>query len=55
MLATNLGLSSHDVEVGFTEGSNKPEARRVADQVVKELGDRWRVYTVPAGKGGLCQ
>lgn len=49
--AGNLGLSTYEVAVGFSEGSNPSEAHRFADMVVKRLGELWHVETVPAGTG----
>lgn len=51
--AGNLGLPGYQVVVGFSEGSNPPEAHTFADKVVSRLKTRWNVETVPAGKGAL--
>lgn len=47
----NLGLPGYQIAVGFSEGSNRHDAHRFADEVIKRLGQRWRVESVPAGTG----
>lgn len=49
----NLGLSAHEVALGFSEGSNPAEAHRFADMVVATLKQKWPVYVVPPGRGAL--
>ena len=51
--AGNLGLPGYQVALGFSEGSDKLEARRFADEVIKRLEQHWRVETVPAGSGAM--
>ncbi|MCP5392926.1 MAG: hypothetical protein H6919_03300 [Sphingomonadaceae bacterium] len=49
--ASNLGLPANQVALGFTEGSNGRRARKLSDQLVEELAQRWNVETVPQGQG----
>lgn len=49
--AGNMGLSPHQIALGFSEGRNRPEAIQFADRVIKRLERRWRVNVLPAGSG----
>ncbi len=51
MMGGNLGLPAYQVALGFS--GEPPEDRRFADIVVKQLGARWQIETVPAGKGAF--
>jgi hypothetical protein len=51
--ALNVGLPGYQVALGFSEGSDKLEARRFADEVIKRLEQHWRVETVPPGSGAM--
>jgi hypothetical protein len=51
MSAGNLGLPGYQVALGFSEGSNPNEARMFVKRVVGRLAERWRVETVPPGRG----
>jgi hypothetical protein len=51
--AGNLGLPPYQVALGFTEGSDAAKAHRLSDRLVQALSQRWRVETVPQGKGAL--
>ena len=53
MMGGNLGLPTYQVALGFSADPNPSEAQRFADTVVKRLGTRWQVETVPAGTGAL--
>jgi hypothetical protein len=46
LTAGNLGLG-YGVAIGFSEGSNPPEAHKFADRVVSQLGQHWHVEFVP--------
>jgi hypothetical protein len=46
LMAGNLGLGN-GVAIGFSEGSNSPEAHKFADRVVSQLGQHWHVEFVP--------
>lgn len=54
LMAGNLGLGN-GVAIGFSEGSNSPEAHKFADRVVSQLGQHWHVDFVanPAEYGAL--
>jgi len=49
--AGNLGLPGYQVALGFSEGSDKSQARHFADDVIKLLEQNWHVETVPPGSG----
>ncbi len=51
--AGNLGLSSYQVALGFTDGSNVAEGQRFSDAVIQALGRRWKITKVTDGKGAL--
>ena len=51
--ASKFGPSGHDVAIGFSEGSNRDEARRFADSVREVLRKTWDVHEVPADKGAV--
>ncbi|MDB6063387.1 MAG: hypothetical protein JWM78_3490 [Verrucomicrobiaceae bacterium] len=51
--ASNLGLPSYQVTLGFFEGSRSLEARKFADRVVGELTQRWHIEYVPSGQGAF--
>jgi len=51
--AINVGLPGYQVALGFSEGSDKLEARRFADEVIKRLEQHWRVEAVPPGSGAM--
>lgn len=53
MMGGNLGLPTYQVALGFSSDPNPTEAQRFADVVVKRLGTRWQVETVPTGTGAL--
>jgi hypothetical protein len=53
VMGGNLGLPAYQVVLGFAADPNPSEAHRFADAVVKRLGSRWEVETVPAGTGAL--
>jgi len=53
LTAGNIGLPGFQVAVGFSEGSNPPEAHAFAKRVIDLLETQWRVETVPPGKGAL--
>jgi hypothetical protein len=53
MIGGNLGLPIYQVVLGFSGDENPSETQRFADNVVKQLGTRWRVQTVPHGTGAL--
>jgi hypothetical protein len=54
LTAANLGLGN-GVAIGFSEGSNPPEAHKFADRVISQLGQHWRLEFVanPAQSGAL--
>lgn len=45
----NLGLPGYQVQLGFTTGSDDAKSHRFADQVVDQLGRRWRLHVLPPG------
>lgn len=49
----NMGLPSYQVAMGFSEGSNPPEAHAFAARVLQKLSAQWHLKTVPAGTGAL--
>jgi hypothetical protein len=51
--AGNLGLSTYQVAVGFSDGARLSESQAVADRVVAELRKHWQVQQVPGGSGAL--
>jgi hypothetical protein len=51
--AGDMGMSSNQVVVGFSEGSNSSKAHRLADEVVNKLKSHWQVETVPSGSGAF--
>lgn len=51
LMLGNMGLPSYQVAMGFSEGSDPPKASAFADAVLKKLGQRWHLRTVPAGTG----
>jgi DNA-binding phage protein len=53
LMAGNLGLSRHEVAIGFSEGSNPAAAHKFADLTVGTLKQRWNVHAVPSGQGAL--
>ena len=53
MMGGNLGLPTYQVVLGFSSDPNLAEAQRFADLMVKNLGARWPVEIVPAGKGAF--
>jgi hypothetical protein len=46
LMAGNIGLGN-GVAIGFSEGSNPPEARKFAQMVIRKLEERWHVEIVP--------
>jgi hypothetical protein len=53
LMVGSIGLPSYQVAMGFSEGSDPRKASAFADTVLKKLGQRWHVRTVPAGTGAL--
>lgn len=53
MSATNVGLPTSQLALGFSEGSRPSEARKFADEVVAQLQRVWHVEVVPEGKGAI--
>lgn len=51
--AGNLGLPPYQVGVGFTEGSDPPKARRLANHLITSLSQRFNVQPVPSNEGML--
>jgi hypothetical protein len=49
--ATNLGLTSYQVALGFSDGLNPLESHRFADAVVSSLQKHWHVEIVVPGTG----
>jgi hypothetical protein len=49
--AGNLGLPPYQVAFGFTEGSDAAKAHELSARLIQALLRRWRVETIPAGKG----
>lgn len=49
--ATNLGLPPYQVALGFTEGADAAQARRLSSQLIEALSRRWQVEKVPQGSG----
>jgi hypothetical protein len=47
LTANNVGTPGGEVAIGFSEGSNPPEAHRFAELVVGKLKEHWQVETVP--------
>ncbi len=52
LTAGNLGLSKHQVALGFSAGSDLKQTHRFADIVVKELQSKWLVEVIPTHPGG---
>lgn len=55
LMVGNLGLPGYEVAVGFSEGTNPPEAHRFARMVVGKLQEHWHVEFVsdPQKSGAL--
>lgn len=51
--AGNLGLSAHEVAIGFSEGTDKARAQEFEDAVIQALDRRWQVHAVPPNQGAL--
>lgn len=51
--AGNLGLPPYQVAMGFTEGSDPADVRRLSARLIQALSQRWQVETIPAGKGAM--
>jgi hypothetical protein len=52
--ASNLGLSSFEVSIGFGGGGEEQlEAKALARKVVSELSKHWTVSLVPPDRGAL--
>jgi len=51
--AANLGLSKHQVALGFSTGSDIKQAQDFADIVIKELQRKWPVEVIPSDRGAL--
>lgn len=51
--ATNLGLTPHEVAIGFGERDNPAEAQKFAQEVFDALSRRWTVYRVTKGQNAL--
>jgi hypothetical protein len=49
--AGNLGLPPYQIVLGFTEGTDRAKAHRLAKRLVSELSNNWHVEVVPQGKG----
>ena len=49
--ATNLGLPSYQIALGFTEGINRVEAEKFTNEVISTLEKYWFVEKLPAGVG----
>lgn len=49
--ATNVGLPTFQIALGFTEGSNPEESRDFADGVIRRLEVHWHVERMPANLG----
>ncbi len=47
LMASNVGSPGGEVAIGFSEGSNAPEAHRFAQMVVSKLEEHWHVEIVP--------
>jgi len=45
----NLGLPGYQVQLGFTEGSDRAQSNRFAEEVVARLRQRWPVRVLPPG------
>ncbi len=53
MMGGNLGLPTYQIALGFGDPENPAEARRLANVVIKQLGRRWPVQTLPTDTGAL--
>lgn len=53
LVGANLGLSAHEVTIGFSKGRDEKKARTLASNVIQELRREWVVVTVPEGHGAL--
>jgi len=51
--ASNLGLPSNQVVLGFTAGADTAKARKLSDNLVQALSRQWRVEKVEKGKGAF--
>lgn len=51
--ASNLGLPSNQIALGFTAGNDAAKAHRLADRLVQALQRRWRVETLAKGQGSF--
>jgi len=51
--AANLGLSKHQVALGFSTGSDIKQAQDFADIVIKERQRKWPVEVIPSDRGAL--
>lgn len=51
--AGNLGLSAHEIAIGFSEGSDKSAALELEGAVVSALRREWQVHVVPPGQGAI--
>lgn len=51
--AGNLGLSAHEVALGFSEGADPATARKFADDISAQLSRKWKLYRVPPDSGAL--
>jgi hypothetical protein len=51
--AGNLGLPPYQVALGFTAGSDAAKAHQLAARLIRALSQRWKVETIPAGKGAM--
>ena len=51
VMGGNLGLPPYQVALGFGASSDAAKARRLSGRLVQALSQRWRVETVPQGRG----
>jgi hypothetical protein len=51
--ASNLGLSPHQVSLGFTHGTDRVGGKHLAEVVIRRLGREWHVTKLPSDRGAL--
>jgi hypothetical protein len=49
--AGNIGLSDHDIVIGFSEGHSAIASRQFSLRVINRLSRHWRVRAIPSGQG----
>jgi hypothetical protein len=49
--AGELGGSGYQIALGFSDGSNRTEARQFAIAVIREIRKRWPVQVIPGSLG----